>query len=226
MRNSEIFCSEDANNYFERNKKHGHSYFMDYLLEIFPKSELSGFDVAEFGIGNGQNLMYLKNFVKKTHGYEASGKACEMFRRQYSGHPCEEDFHVSQVNLAKPFKGRIKYDLVIYGFFPYYCSDVEMQVCKRNTLSMLKDKAYIYVFDFLVRKNKRKADNRNRSLFVYKRNIQYWTRLLHDFDLIDMRVFSSESTAKYKASDSLSKIDCNLPANDDDWLFSGLFRRK
>lgn len=226
IKNSEVFCSEDADSYFERNKKHGHSYFMDYLLEIFPKSELSKFAVAEFGIGNGQNLMFLKHFVNKTHGYEASEKACEMFSKQYAGHPCEEDFYVSKVNLAKPFKVKAKYDMVIYGFFPYYCSDAEMTICKRNTMGMLKDKSYVYVFDFLVRKNKRKIDSRNKKLFVYKRNIQYWTKLLHDFDLIDMRVFDSGGAPNYKVSDSLRKIDCNLSGNDDDWLFAGLFRRK
>lgn len=225
-KNSEIFCSEDANNYFERNKNKRHSCFIDYLLEIFPRSELSGFDIAEFGIGNGQNLMYLKHFANKVHGYEASEKACEMFKRQYSGHPCEKDFCVSKVNVAKPFTGKSKYDMVIYGFFPYYCNDAEMKVCKRNTLRMLKDKAYIYVFDFLVRKNVSKADSRNKNLFVYKRNLQYWTRFLHDFDLIDMRLFDCGSEMAYKEADSLRKIDCNLTANDADWLFSGLFRRK
>lgn len=226
LKNSEIYCSEDADNYFERNKKHGHSFFIDYLIEIFPKSKLARFDVAEFGIGNGQNLMFLKHYVNKAHGYEASEKACEMFKKQYAGHPNEEDFYVSQVNLAKPFKGVAKYDMVIYGFFPYYCADNEMLVCKKNTIALLKNKAYVYVFDFLVRENKHKADNRNEKLFVYKRNLQYWTGLFQDFDLIDMRLFDCASASKYKISDSLNKIDCDLTANDGDWLFSGLFRRK
>ncbi len=224
--NSEIFINEEAENYFERNKAHSHSYFIDYLLEIFPKIRLKNFDVAEFGIGNGQNLMYLKHFVNKVHGFEGSNSAVELFKKQYSGHPHIKDFFAEQVNLAKPFNAPSVYDLIIYGFFPYYVDDDEMKIVKQNTLKMLKDESYIFIYDFLVRNNRVKTDSRNDKLKVYKRNLLYWLDYFHEFDMIDYRLFDSYKGQENLTSNSIMKIDPLLPADDDAWLFAALFKKK
>lgn len=226
LANSDIYCGQEADNYFERNQKHPHSIFIDYLLEIFPRSKLANFDVAEFGIGNGQNLMLLKNYVRKAHGYEASLKACKLFEKQCLAHPMKEFFAVNNVNLAKKFSVPERYDLIVYGFFPYYCDDKELNICLRNTLPMLKQGGYIYLFDFLVRANLVKSDSRNKSLSVYKRSLTFWINHFSAFDLIDMRLFDSSRLALYKTMNSLSTIDADLSVNEEDWLVSALFRLK
>ena len=224
--NSVIYCSQEADNYFERNKDHGHSYFIDYLLQIFPRGALGKIDIAEFGIGNGQNLIYLKEFCNKCHGYEASESAVCMFKKNYEFHPQKKDFHVQKVNLAEPFSCPHKYDLIIYGFFPYYVDDEEMDTVKKNTLDLLKPDSYIYIFDFLVKNNKVKIDSRNRDLKVYKRNLTYWLNFFDDFDLMDFRLFDSSRTNHYVVSDNLNKIDLEVSDDEDQWYFAGLFRKK
>jgi len=226
--NSEIYCGEEADNYYKRNKKHLQSIFTEYLFNILPRKSLSAFDIAEFGIGNGQNLFYLKHFCHKVHGYEASKKAVADFKRQYARHPHKKDFSVYHVNLAKPITSSTLYDLIIYGFFQYYVSDPEMEQVKLNTLKMLKPDSYVYVYDFLARSSYQKIDKRNKNLKIYKRNIEYWVKYFDQFDLIDFRLFgdNSSDSNNYPYMDDLNKIDPKITKNDDRWLFAATFKKR
>lgn len=226
MGNSEIYYIKQADQYFERNKEHLHSFFIDYFLSLFSKTDLIKYDIAEFGIGNGQNLLYLKQFCNKTHGYEISVNAVKYFKQQYENHPSKNDFYSQCVNLSKPFQSPFKYDLVIFGFFPYYVDNEEMKVVKQNTLQLLKENSYIYIFDFLVREEKVKTDSREKSLRIFKRSLSYWLDYFSDFNLIDFRLFDCNKSQYYKLLDTHQLIDSQLTNNDDDWQFAGLFKRR
>lgn len=226
--NSEIYCEEEADNYFDRNSKHLQSIFTEYLLEIFPRNVLNKFEIAEFGIGNGQNLFFLKHFCKKVHGYEASGKAVLDFKKQFLLHPCRDDFSVAQVNLSKPIDEKNLYDLIIYGFFQYYLSDNEMGQVMNNTRKMLKPNSYVYVYDFIVRNCYQKVDKRNKKIKIYKRNIGYWVDYFKGFDLVDFKLFDDSSCDinKYGYIGDLKKINPSLSSDDDRWLFAAVFKSK
>lgn len=222
MRNSEIYIKEEANNYFGRNAKGHRSFFIDYLLSIFPKELLVNFDVAEFGIGNGSNLFALKEFINKAHGYEGSSEAVRAFEKRKCNHPCKEDFFVQRVNLTKKFKTSIFYDMVIAGFFLYYVDNNEIIRTKKNIVRALKKQGYVYIFDFITRYSKVKNDSRSARLKVYKRNLNFWLDYFQEFDLIDFRLF--DSSKDYLRMNSLLMVDKELPANDDLWSFCALFK--
>lgn len=221
MTNSEIYIQEEANNYFRRNAKGRRSFFIDYLLSIFPKELLVNFDVAEFGIGNGSNLFALKEFANKVHGYEGSSEAVAAFERWKRYHPCKEDFFVQQVNLTRKFQTSIFYDMVIVGFFLYYVDNNEIVRAKKNIMRALKKNGYVYIFDFITKSFRVKNDSRNVRLKVYKRNLDFWLSYFKEFDLIDFRLF--DSSKDYLRMNNLV-VDKKLPANDDLWSFCALFK--
>ena len=220
---SEIFCSDEANKYIERNKKQKTiAYSIKYLLEIFSKKELTNYDIAEFGIGAGYNLNYLSYHANNVHGYDASKKAVDLFYE--SAHPEQtKRYFGQQVNLCESFETKIKYDLIIWGFFAYYVDNEEILVAKENTVNALNNNGYVYINDFLVKEKVIKEDSRNKKLKVHKRNLLFWQELFKDMTLVDFRLFKSNNKNKY-IYDSTVEIDSDLGADDSQWEFCALFK--
>lgn len=222
---SQIFVSGEADKYFARN---GYSRGMiaDYLLSLLSPQQIRDFDVAEFGIGGGQNLMLFKNYVRSVHGFDASERAIACFRSFYEHRPDSGDFSATQVNLCEPFISPRLYDLIIYGFFAYYAEDEELKVALSNAMAALKPTGYIFVHDFLSREGVVKADMRNPSLMVHKRSLGFWMSHLQDFDLIDFRLFDSRKGLSDRMRNEFSTIDPEIPHDDNLWTFAALFRRR
>lgn len=222
---SRIFAAEEADNYFRRNRtKRG--FLVEHLLDLFPRAALAGYDVAEWGIGGGQNLALLSHFVRRAHGYDVSAEAIASFEGYYRESPDREKFHAQQVNLCEPFTTPVQYDLVIYGFFAYYVSDAELAQARTNLLNALKPGGYLFVYDFLTRVATSAPDARNPRLRVYKRNLPFWLDHLEPFDLIDFRLFDNEKVLAYRMRDSQAPIDPGVPSDDREWNFGGLWRRR
>ncbi|MCI5066468.1 class I SAM-dependent methyltransferase [bacterium] len=219
---SVIFAGEEANSYFERNGfKRG--FLPDFVVSRFPKEDFSHFDIAEFGIGAGQNLMMLKNFANRCHGYDVSEKGVKSFSKTFSSHPERELFHAQEVNLCEPFTTPVLYDLIIYGFFAYYVTDSELSEVKKNLLQALKPGGYLFVYDFLARESVHYPDKRNPKLNVYKRNLSFWLNHFSEFDLIDFRLFDNDKIHSNRHRESHAAIDMQLPSDDMNWNFGALF---
>lgn len=168
---TKIYVNEEADKFYER---HCRSFIVDYIMTLFPKQALSKFDIAEFGIGSGSNLILLMNYARSIHGYDGSKKAIEHFKASFSGSMHEKKCFAKQVNLCDKFTTPIKYDLAIMGFFAYYASDEELFVFKENLLNCMVKGGYVFIEDFLVRENKIKTDSRNNNIRIFKRNIAFW----------------------------------------------------
>jgi hypothetical protein len=225
MDQSKIFIAEEADKYFERNIG-ARSFVIDHLLSLFPPVAMAGFDVAEFGIGGGLNLMLLKHYAHCCHGYDGSPKSIANFKKFIEASPDRELFHAQQVNLCEPFATPIKYDLVLYGFFAYYVSDVELLEAKKNLLKALKPGGYVFVYDFLSRECGAFPDARNKKLNVFKRNLPFWLDHFGELDLIDFRLFDNDKVKEYRNKERHSSIDMTLPADDKKWDFGAVFRRR
>ena len=221
---SEIFKNEESDNYFLRNRT-TRSFTADYIINIFGKKMLSNSLIAEFGIGGGSNLMLLSNYCTGVYGFDASKMAVDNFQQycmSFYGDNCGE--MAFNVNLCKPLDLGLKFDIVIFGFFAYYCSDDELEVAKCNALNMLNEKGFIFVYDFLTRENKSKKDSRNNNLNVYKRNINFWLDFFKDLDFIDYRLFDNRNLKRYLIKDKHT-IDEDISPCDEDWNFGALFRK-
>lgn len=225
MGQSKIFVEEEANRYFERNQ-FKRTFVIDYLISQLPRRSLSHFDVAEFGIGGGQNLMLLKNYTRSCHGYDASSDGIACFEKFAQSSPEREQYYAKQVNLCEPFTTPIQYDLILYGFFAYYVTDDELAKVKLNLLQALKPTGLLFVYDFLSREYTVRPDSRNPSLQVYKRPFSFWTSHLAEFDLLDFRLFDNDKIIEYKYRDEQSTIDVDVPEDDSQWNFGALFRRR
>lgn len=220
---STLFLNKFSNEYFE-DTKNVRNFFADYLLSIFSKKDLIKFDVAEWGIGGGHNLHLLSHYVNKVHAYDGSNEGIKSFKHSYEVKSNSEMFYAKLVNLAEPFETPIKYDLIIYGFFPYVLNDDELQQTKLNLLKALKPNGYVVVFDFLARDNKINTYRGDDIVKTYKRNLKYWLNYFDDFDLIDYRLFDSNKNMEYKFQDTF-KIDTNIPMDDNFWTFISCFRK-
>jgi hypothetical protein len=220
---SEIFVREEADKYFRRNVL-SRGFSADYVLSLFPKADLATWDIAEWGIGGGQNLLLLANYAQSVAGYDASQEAIDCFRSCYTARPDAEKFYAQQVNLCQPFKSPRKYKLIIFGFFAYYVTDEELGAARANLAAALETGGYVFVYDFLRRRPASAPDSRNPHLKVFKRDLSFWLRYFEGFDLVDFRLFDNEKVFGYKLRDSLSQIDLQLPVDDNEWNFGAVWR--
>jgi len=222
---SGIFMREEADKYFRRNVL-SRGFTADYLLSLFPKAELATWDIAEWGIGGGQNLLLLANYARSVAGYDASQEAIECFSKCYAERPDAEKFYAQRVNLCEPLDLPRKYKLIIFGFFAYYVTDEELGAVRANLAAALEPGGYVFVYDFLRRRPASAPDSRNPHLKVFKRDLSFWLHYFDGFDLVDFRLFDNEKVFEYKVRDSLSQIDLQLPLDDNEWNFGAVWRSR
>lgn len=220
-----LYVYEEADKFYERHCLR-RSFIVDYLMTLFPKKALSRFDIAEFGIGSGSNLMLLMNYARSIHGYDGSKTAIEHFKASFRGNIHQKKCFAKQVNLCEKFTTPIKYNLAIMGFFAYYASYEELLIFKENLLNSLVLGGYVFIEDFLVRKNTMKTDSRNNKIKIFKRNIAFWLNFFKEFNLIDFRLFMNgeERSNSYLVNDAPWLIDMEISEDDDLWTFGALFK--
>jgi len=221
---STLFLEKFSNEYFN-DYKNIRNFFSDYILYIFEKKDLINFDIAEWGIGGGHNLHILSYYVNSVHGYDGSVDAINEFQLSYRNKSNRDMFYSQVVNLSEPFKTPIKYDMIIYGFFPYVLTDNELIETKKNLISSLKENGYVVVFDFLSRTNKINNYRDDSNVKTYKRNLNYWIDYLKEFDLIDFRLFDSRKGLDDRFKEKFT-IDLNISKDDNFWTFIAIFRKR
>jgi len=99
-------------------------------------------DVAEFGVGHGNNIKLLSNFVMSIDGYDGSSLSINKLMELKKSIP---NINGKQVNLVNYFDVLKKYDVIIFGFFTYLISDTEFKNMILNLKYYLKPKSYIYI---------------------------------------------------------------------------------
>lgn len=223
---SETYIKDDANSWFLRNKVSKRNAPTDYLLSLFSKKQFSRFDIAEFGIGRGANLLHLSHFAQTVHGFDGSSLAVEHFLKNCESLLPEESFSAKETNLCVPITTDLKFDIIIYGFFAYMAADEELQQTKQNTDKMLKDDGYIFIYDFLCDENQVKTDSHNTALKLYKRTLQFWIEHFDDYVLMDFRLLDNEHLKDYALNDSPEHIDMECSMDPNYWAFAALFRKK
>ena len=225
MGQSKIFVDEEADHYYQRNKFH-RNFIADYLLSLFPKKDFATYDIAEFGIGGGQNLMLWKNYCNRAHGYDASNEGIQCFQSFYEASPEKEAYYAERVNLCESFLTPIQYDLIVYGFFAYYVADSELIAVRENMLKALKPGGYVFVHDFLARENTMYPDAHNEKLLVHKRNLPFWLEHFENFDLVHFRTIDNGTVQDDRYRNEFHTVDTHLTENDMDWNITALFRRR
>lgn len=70
------------------------------------------------------------------------------------------------------------------------------------------------------------SDFHNKSLNVYKRNLNFYINIFKDFYLIDFRLFDNRNLKIYMENDLQSTIDINMNSDDYNWTFCALFKMK
>jgi len=225
MKQGKIYIEQEADKWFIRNEGLVHNCFTEYLLNLFPKKDIYKFDVAEFGIGRGNNISLLSHFVNSIDGYDGSKQAIENLNRLSK---INYKINGKRVNFGEPFSVLKKYNIVIFGFFMYMLSNEEIEVLLNNTLHALKnDNAYIYMYDFISNKPIKKKDIYNDKIYVYKRDlIFYLNKLAEDYILIDFRLWDNRKLEQYLLNDNIMMIDTKIDSDDYNYVFSALFKRK
>jgi hypothetical protein len=218
-----IYIENDADKWFERNTSIKHNCFTEYLIELFPKKHLKNMNLAEFGVGRANNVSLLSHFTNLIDGYDGSKKSIEMIdllKKRAS------NIDGKRVNLSDSFDGLNEYDLIIYGFFTYMINDQEFDQLVENSKSLLKDKGYIFIYDFLATENKDSIDSHNSDLKVFKRNLDFYISEFKDFQLVDFRLFDNRKLNDYLDNDNIFNIDTDLDNDEYNWTFSALFKLK
>jgi hypothetical protein len=220
-----IYIQDEADKWFERNfsRSTSHNILTEYLVDIFQKNKLKKYTVAEFGIGTGNNVVFLSNYVKYVDGYDGAQKAVDHLNK-YS--KLKNNIRSKKVNLGEPFDGLSTYNLIIFGFFCYMLTDKELENLYETTKRLLKKNGYVFIYDFLARNNLSHKDSHNESLYVFKRNFDYWLDYFKDFDLIDFRLFDHEKLTFDRLKTSHCIVESNLNNSDYNWVFSSLFQLK
>jgi len=209
----------DPNEYYRRNRNETRSYFIDFLLQIIPKKEMSTYNVAELGVGNGANMFLLANYTRFCHGFEASDEACKDIQRQIDIHPHREKLKIENVRLPHRLNNPVRYDILIYGFMGYLLSDDELEKQKSYSLEVLNGTgSYIYIFDFISREKKSRTEEG-----VSKRTLQFWLEHFSELDLLNFQLF--DDCRDNKLIDDLTVVNTNLTSDDNRWMFAALFRK-
>ncbi len=221
----EVYIKEDADKWFDRNdvKKGGgsHNCFTEYLLNIFPKANLKTYDVAEFGVGSGNNINLLSHYINNIDGYDGSKKSINRIKDLSK---IKNNIDGKVVNLGAHFDGIRKYDLIIFGFFTYMLTDIEFKILLKNSKKLLNEDGYIFIYDFLARENNFSKDIHNETLNIYKRNLKFYLEQFKDFDIIDYRLYDNRKLKDYMDSDNFFTIDTMIDKDDYNWTFSSLFK--
>jgi SAM-dependent methyltransferase len=225
MGTSDIYA-HDANAFFKRNLSACHAFTTDHLLSQIDRRRLLEANVAEFGIGNGQNLFLLAEYARSVAGFEIGAEAVESVRARIESHPRQDMFSLHQVNLARPFRIEARFDLILFGFFAYYCDDSETAVAIENARAHLAQGGLVHLVDFLARSPSSKPDSRNPRLTVHKRDLRWWQAAMADFDMLDYRLWDTERTIEYRRSPSPIPVDPFISDDDGFWMFSALFRKR
>ena len=101
MNNSYILKhSGEADAWFDRNLGKRRSFVMDYFLSIFPHNYLIESNVAEFGCGRGENLLFLKDYVHFIDGFDISSKATDYIKNLIRILKLKNKMHVKCINLC------------------------------------------------------------------------------------------------------------------------------
>jgi hypothetical protein len=105
-------------------------------------------------------------------------------------------------------------------------NDQEFDQLVENSKSLLKDKGYIFIYDFLATENKDSIDSHNSDLKVFKRNLDFYISEFKDFQLVDFRLFDNRKLNDYLDNDNIFNIDTDLDNDEYNWTFSALFKLK
>jgi len=223
---SELYIKDDANGWYLRNNVSKRNSATEYLLSLFTKKDFAGFDIAEFGIGRGSNLIYLSHFANSVHGFDGSSLAVDNFLKVCQQILPDNTFSAKEANLCAPITTNLKLDIIIYGFFAYMVTDEELLQTKKNTDKMINDSGYVFVYDFLAKENQIKTDSHNAAFKVHKRTLDFWVNHFDDYVLVDFRLFDNEHFKSYTLNDTPSHIDMQCSMDPNDWAFCALFKKK
>ncbi|WP_308991772.1 class I SAM-dependent methyltransferase [Mariniflexile litorale] len=217
----EIYVNNDADKWFERNKYSNHNCFTEYLTGIFPKSFLRSKTIAEFGVGRGNNILFLSNYAQQIDGYDGSSKAIDNLKKIKES---RTNIDGIEVNLGEEFVGLRTYDIIIFGFFTYMLSNEEFKILVENSKRLLNRNGYIYVYDFLSETMIEKVDSHNDKLKVFKRNIGFYLDEMKDFYLQDFKLWDNSKLNEYMSKDNQHTLDLSIESDDYNWTFSSLFK--
>lgn len=224
MEQGEKYIKDEADKWYARNEYLEHNCFTEYLLNLFSKKELKELSVAEFGVGRGNNIRFLSNYVNSVDGYDGSEKAIKNIKKLKENIP---NIDGKRVNLATSFDPlKNNYDIIIFGFFTYMISDEEFTVLVNNSKKMLKERGFIFVYDFLSQKDIQKKDTHNPKFSVFKRSKEFYFREMRDFSLYDFRLWDNRKLKEYMNKDNQITIDTLIESDDYNWTFSALFKIK
>ncbi len=219
----EIYVKNDADKWFERNMYSNHNCFTEHLTDIFPKSFLRNKNIAEFGVGRGNNILFLSNYSKQIDGYDGSSKAIAHLEKLKESRP---NIDGMKVNLGEEFGGLRTYDVIIFGFFTYMLSNEEFKVLVENSKKLLNKNGYIYIYDFLSETMIEKMDSHNDKLKVFKRNMDFYLDEMKDFYLQHFKLWDNSKLNEYMNKDNQHTLDVFIESDDYNWTFSSLFKLK
>lgn len=221
MKQGEKYIKTEADKWYLRNEYFGYNCFTEYLVNLFPKKELKEFSVAEFGIGRGNNIRFLSNYVHNVDGYDGSEKAIENIQKIKENIP---NIDGKRVNLAFEFEPLRNYDIIIFGFFTYMISDEEFTLLVNNSKKMLKKGGFIFMYDFLSKENFQKKDAHNSEFSIFKRRQEFYLKKMKDFYLFDFRLWDNRKLKEYIGKENQITIDTSIEPDDYNWTFSALFK--
>lgn len=143
----EIFLSDEADAWFQRNKNAVSSKDLNGTSRIITDTlnllEIKPVDILEIGCSNGYNLNFLhKEFGAKCCGIDPSAEAVNTGREEFS------DLDIKVGTAENLEYATDSFDLIIFGFCLYLCDrgDLFRIACEADRC--LRDNGYLVLIDF------------------------------------------------------------------------------
>ena len=179
MKNLNIVKSKDADYYFERNfksknnklkpKANSSDYFKIYpglIKELIDSNSIKPRSILEIGCANGSKLNLYEKLLKTkiNYGVDLSEQAIKDGKKKY------KNLKLLNLSSLKIDKIKIKFDLIVCGFFLYLLDREE--IFKQFDLihKKLNDNKYLIINDFNPLFKHTNKNMHSKNLKTYKMN--------------------------------------------------------
>ena len=198
MKNLKLVKIKEGDNYFLRMRKYDELNFNenDWINSI-KINNLNLRYILDIGCGHGHKLNYLSQELKTRYNYgvDLSKKAIREGKKKYKKLKL---FNISSLEIDKI---KIKFDLIICGFFLYLLDREEIFKQFDLIYKKLNTNGYLIIIDFNPLFKHTNRDSRNKKLRTYKMKYDNFLEESGLFKIIFKKNYKTNSVKKFKSND-------------------------
>lgn len=189
MKNLKIVKLKAGNDYFLRNFNYYNLNKPDKnIRKLIKTSKIKPKSILEIGCANGAKLYQYSKLLKtkKNYGIDVSNKAILDGKKKY------KNLNLLKLSSLEINKIKIKFDLIICGFFLYLLDREELFRQFDLIYKKIKEDGYLIILDFESSKKQQKKNIHNINLKTYKMSYINFLKESGLFELIYKKKYNNE----------------------------------